>query len=100
MQLLYRRSILGILGVHTDASGHTEVYPLPHRSEPIVQRRPPMRQPCSHCDAPDMSLLRLVLIGEILRADETQLVLLADVWHQSGLLLPSDASQTSTVSPE
>jgi hypothetical protein len=57
-----------------------------------------LRQPCPHCDDPDMSLLRLVLIGEILRADETQLVLLADVWQQSGLLLPSDDPQTPTVS--
>jgi hypothetical protein len=42
--------------------------------------------PCSHCDQPDTSLLRLVLMGEILRADESQLALLADVSQQSGLL--------------
>jgi hypothetical protein len=36
-------------------------------------------QPCPHCDQPDTSLLRLVLMGEILRADETLLALLADV---------------------
>jgi hypothetical protein len=41
---------------------------------------------CPHCDQPDMSLLRLVLIGEILRADETLLVLFADVLQQLGLL--------------
>ena len=29
-----------------------------------------MHQPCPHCDQPALSLLRLVLIGEILRADE------------------------------
>ena len=45
-----------------------------------------MHQSCPHCDQPDMSLLRLVLIGEILRAEEPLLVLLADLWHQSGLL--------------
>jgi hypothetical protein len=45
-----------------------------------------MHQPCPHCDQPDMSLLRLVLIGEILRADETLLVLLADVMQACGLL--------------
>ena len=55
--------------------------------------------PCPHCDDPDMSLLRLVLIGEILRADEMWLVLLADVLQQSGLLLPTDDSQTPPVSP-
>lgn len=49
-----------------------------------------MKKPCPHCDQPDMSLLRLVLIGEILRADEVLLVLLADVMQQSGLL---DGSQ-------
>jgi hypothetical protein len=43
-------------------------------------------QPCPHCDQPDMSLLRLVLIGEILRADETLLVLLADIMQTCGLL--------------
>jgi hypothetical protein len=58
-----------------------------------------MRQSCPHCDDPDMSLLRLVLIGEILRADEMWLVLLADVLQQSGLLLPIDDSQTPPVSP-
>jgi hypothetical protein len=40
---------------------------------------------CPHCDQPDMSLLRLVLIGEILRAEEPGLVWLADVMQQSGL---------------
>jgi hypothetical protein len=29
-----------------------------------------MHQPCSPCDQLDLFLLRLVLIGEILRADE------------------------------
>jgi len=43
-----------------------------------------MHPPCPHCDQPDMSLLRLVLIGEILRADATVLVLLADLVQQSG----------------
>jgi len=44
-----------------------------------------MQPPCPHCDQPDMSLLRLVLIGEILRAEEPGLVWLADVMQQSGL---------------
>jgi hypothetical protein len=42
-----------------------------------------------------MSLLRLVLIGEILRADEVLLVLLADVMQQSGLLDRSQKPQAS-----
>ena len=41
---------------------------------------------CPHCDQPDVSLLRLVLIGEIVRADEALLVTLADLLHTSGLL--------------
>ena len=45
-----------------------------------------MHPPCPQCDQPDMSLLRLVLIGEILRADEARLVLLADLLQTSGLL--------------
>jgi hypothetical protein len=43
-----------------------------------------------------MSLLRLVLIGEILRADETLLVLLADVMQACGLL---DLSEEPTAPP-
>jgi hypothetical protein len=41
---------------------------------------------CPHCDQPDVSLLRLVCIGEILRADEPLLVTLADLLQTSGLL--------------
>ena len=51
-----------------------------------------MSQSCPHCDQPDMSLLRLVLIGEILRADETLLVLLADIMQTCGLLPLSAAA--------
>jgi hypothetical protein len=57
-----------------------------------------MQQSCSHCDNPDMSLLRLVLIGEILRADETRLILLADVWQHSGLLAPLEEPRNPIVS--
>ncbi len=45
-----------------------------------------MHPPCPHCDQPDASVLRLVLIGEILRADATLLALLADVMQACGLL--------------
>jgi hypothetical protein len=44
-----------------------------------------MQPPCPHCDQPDTSLLRLVLIGEILRAEEPGLMWLADIMQQSGL---------------
>jgi hypothetical protein len=52
-----------------------------------------MQQSCPHCDAPDMSLLRLVLIGEILRADEMRRLLLADMWQESGLLVVTEEPQ-------
>jgi hypothetical protein len=45
-----------------------------------------MPPPCPHCDQPDMSLLRLVVIGEILCAEEPVLRLLADIMQACGLL--------------
>ncbi len=57
-----------------------------------------MTQPCPHCDQPDVSLLRLVLIGEVLRADETLLVLLANVMQECGLLaLSAEAKEPEAV---
>ena len=55
-----------------------------------------MHPSCPHCDQPDTPLLRLVLIGEILRADETLLALLADVLQQTGLL---DLAEAPTAAP-
>ena len=55
-----------------------------------------MHPPCPHCDQPDTSLLRLVLIGEILRADETVLAFLADVLQETGLL---ELSEEPTAPP-
>jgi hypothetical protein len=49
-------------------------------------RRRQGHPPCPHCDQPNISLLRVVLTGEILRADATRLALLADVLQQTGLL--------------
>ena len=48
-----------------------------------------MKKPCPYCDQPDASLLRLVLIGEILRADESYSGAL-EVMQQCGLLQLSD----------
>jgi hypothetical protein len=45
-----------------------------------------MEPPCPHCDQPDPALLRLVLIGELLCAEETQLLRLAAVMQTCGLL--------------
>jgi hypothetical protein len=58
-----------------------------------------MQQPCPHCDQLDMSLLRLVLIGEILSAAESRLVLLADVMCQCGLLQLCDEAEESEAVP-
>jgi len=51
-----------------------------------------MPLPCPHCDQPDLSLLRLVFIGEILRADAPLLVLLTDLMQTCGLLPLSAAA--------
>ena len=58
-----------------------------------------MHQPCPYCDQLDTSLLRLVLIGDILSADESLLVLLADVMCQCGLLQRCDAAEESEAVP-
>jgi hypothetical protein len=49
-----------------------------------------MDWPCEHCDAPDTSLLRVVLIGEIIRADEATLYALAGVCEALGLIQLTD----------
>ena len=43
-------------------------------------------RPCEHCDSPDSSLLRVVLIGEIIRADDHMLYTLVDICETLGLL--------------
>ena len=50
-----------------------------------------MEPPCPYCDQPDPALLRLVLIGELLVADETQLLRLAAALQACGLLQPAPA---------
>ena len=50
-----------------------------------------MESPCPHCDEPDLPLLRLVLIGELLVADEARLLHLAAVMQACGLLQPHPA---------
>jgi hypothetical protein len=46
--------------------------------------------PCDHCDHPDSSLLRIVLIGEIIRADDDTLYTIAEVFEALGLLQLAD----------
>jgi hypothetical protein len=45
-----------------------------------------MKPACPYCDQPDMSLLRVVLIGEVLCADAPRLALLADLMQACGVL--------------
>jgi hypothetical protein len=49
-----------------------------------------MDGPCEHCDAPDTSLLRVVLIGEIIRAEEATLYTLVEVCEALGLMQLSE----------
>ncbi len=47
-------------------------------------------QPCDHCDHPDSSLLRVVLIGEIIRAEDSVLYSLASICERLGLMQVTD----------
>ena len=49
-----------------------------------------MDGPCEYCDQPETSLLRIVLIGEIIRAEEDILYTLAGVCEALGLMQLSD----------
>ncbi len=53
---------------------------------------------CEHCDQPDSSLLRVVLIGEIIRADDSTLYTLAEVCETIGLTRLSESDQDLTPS--
>jgi hypothetical protein len=53
---------------------------------------------CEHCDQPDSSLLRVVLIGEIIRADDSTLYTLAEVCESIGLTQLSESDQDLTLS--
>lgn len=55
-----------------------------------------MDSPCEHCDQPDSSLLRVVLIGEIIRADDSTLYTLAEVCETIGLTQLSEGDQDLT----
>jgi hypothetical protein len=54
-----------------------------------------MDRSCPNCDHPDSSLLRVVLIGEIIRADEATLYAMADLFQTLGLLETSDEKDGS-----
>lgn len=56
-----------------------------------------MERSCTHCDNPDSSLLRVVLIGEILCADEVTLSTMAEIFQALGLLTLSQEDEASEV---
>jgi hypothetical protein len=45
---------------------------------------------CGNCEHPDSSLLRVVLIAEIIRAEEDDLLAIADMFDEMGLLQLND----------
>lgn len=56
-----------------------------------------MKQPCPPCDHLNVSLLlRFVLLGELLCADEAQLLALAHAMQQCGLLQLATEADAST----
>ncbi len=59
-----------------------------------------MERWCDNCEHPNSSLLRVVLIGEIIRADEADLYAIADVFDELGLLdLPDEDEPPSNEPP-
>ena len=56
-----------------------------------------MERFCTHCDNPDSSLLRVVLIGEIIRADEATLSTMAEIFQALGLFTPLQEDEASAV---
>jgi hypothetical protein len=56
-----------------------------------------MERSCPHCDHPDISLLRIVLIGEILRAEDATLYTMAEIFQSLGLLELSEADDVPEV---
>ena len=56
-----------------------------------------MERSCTHCDHPESSLLRIVLIGEIIRADDAMLYTMAEILQSLGLLELSDEDDVPEV---
>jgi len=57
-----------------------------------------MDRPCDHCDHPDSSLLRVVLIGAIVCADDDTLYAIAEVLEALGVLQLADEDTPPTPS--
>lgn len=59
-----------------------------------------MERWCDNGEHPDGSLLRVVLIAEIIRAEEDDLVAIADIFDQMGLLQLDDDDDDPPVNDE
>ncbi len=53
-------------------------------------RRDVVERWCDNCEHPNSSLLRVVLIAEIIRAEEDDLLAMADIFDEMGLLQLDD----------
>ena len=53
-------------------------------------RRYAVERKCDNCEHPDSSLLRVVLIAEIIRAEEDDLLAIADLFDDMGLWQSDD----------
>jgi hypothetical protein len=53
-------------------------------------RRDAVERWCDNCEHPNSSLLRVVLIAEIIRAEEDDLLAIADLFDAMGLLQVDD----------
>jgi hypothetical protein len=53
-------------------------------------RRDTVERWCDNCEHPNSSLLRVVLIAEIIRAEEDDLLAIADLFDEMGLLQVDD----------
>jgi hypothetical protein len=71
---------------------------LEKRPNCLVRREAGMDQTCD-CDHPDISLLRVVLIGEIVCADEETLYSLAEFCESIGLLQVVDEDSHPPLPP-
>jgi hypothetical protein len=59
-------------------------------------RRYAVERKCDNCEHPDSSLLRVVLIAEIIRAEEDDLLAIADLFDDMGLWQSDDDDVSPT----
>ena len=59
-----------------------------------------MGRKCDNCEHPDSSLLRVVLIAEIIRAEEDDLLAIADLFDDMGLWQLDDDDDVSPANGE